>query len=87
MTPTLNFCRTLLLGLGLATSIVNVARCDDPADASRDSIIQGVRDDVRRKIREREANSPAARPDARTMDEGAAAGAQRQRKSRKKHSN
>jgi hypothetical protein len=29
-----------------------VARSNDPTEASRESIVQGVRDDVRRKIKE-----------------------------------
>ncbi|MBI5323240.1 hypothetical protein [Bradyrhizobium sp.] len=71
MTPSLNFCRTLLFGLCLTLPIASVGRCEDPAKASRDTIIQGVRDDVRRKIREREANPPAAQPDAQTAGSGA----------------
>ncbi len=84
---TLKPCKALFLGLGLAVLIVNAARCDDPADASRDSIIQGVRDDVRRKIREHEANPPAARPGAQAVGGGLARKQPSQPKARKKQSN
>ena len=47
-----------MVGLGLSTALVGVARSEDPSEGSRESIIQGVRDDVRRKIREREAKPP-----------------------------
>jgi hypothetical protein len=49
--------RTLLAGFGLIVALGGAARSQDysPADSSRDSIIQGVRDDVRRKIRQQEA--------------------------------
>mgnify|MGYP000997880309 FL=1 len=65
-----NFCTTLLLGLGLATSLVGIAHANDPTDAPRDSIIQGVRDDVRRKIKEREHSPPVTRPEAQTTGSG-----------------
>jgi hypothetical protein len=33
-------------------ALCGAARCDDPAESSRETIIQGVREDVRRHIRE-----------------------------------
>ena len=53
----MNFCRALMVGLGLSTALVGVAKSEESIDSARESIIQGVRDDVRRKIREREAKS------------------------------
>jgi hypothetical protein len=41
-----------ILAFGLLLALCGTARCDDPADSSRESIIQGVREDVRRHIRE-----------------------------------
>ncbi|MBR1120852.1 hypothetical protein JQ628_04930 [Bradyrhizobium lablabi] len=57
MTQTFRFCRALLAGLGLIVALAGAARAEDysPADSTRDSIIQGVRDDVRRKIRDQQA--------------------------------
>jgi hypothetical protein len=55
MTRALRFWQTLIVGYGMLVAGGGVARCDDPAAASRESIIQGVRDDVRLKIRQREA--------------------------------
>lgn len=46
--------RAALLGLGLVTASVRAGQCDDPAETNRDTIIQGVRDDVRRQVRQRE---------------------------------
>ena len=45
--------RSVLIGIGLIAALSSPARSQDanPSDSSRDSIIQGVRDDVRRKIR------------------------------------
>jgi hypothetical protein len=54
------FCRAPMLGLGLLLALCGAARCDDPAESSRESIIQGVRDDVRRHIRDIEARSGRA---------------------------
>ena len=54
----MNFCRALMVGLGLSTALVGVAQSEESTDSARESIIQGVRDDVRRKIREREAKPP-----------------------------
>lgn len=54
----MNFYRALMVGLGLSTALVGVAKSEESIDSSRESIIQGVRDDVRRKIREREAKPP-----------------------------
>jgi hypothetical protein len=45
-------CRFYLIGLGMYLALGGAGRCNDPAEPSRDSIIQGVRDDVRRKIKE-----------------------------------
>lgn len=87
MTAMLNFCKTLLVGLGLAMPMVTVARCEDPANASRDTIIQGVRDDVRRKIREREANPAAPQSGAQTAGSGSDATTQSSRKPSKAQSN
>jgi hypothetical protein len=51
MTPVFRFCRALLVGFGIAVTWGSVARSqDNPSDSTRDSIIQSVRDDVRRKI-------------------------------------
>jgi len=57
MSQTLRFCRTALAGFGLIVALAGAARSEDysPADSTRDSIIQGVRDDVRRKIRDQQA--------------------------------
>ena len=57
MTKTFRFCRALLAGFGLIVALGGAARSEDysPADSTRDSIIQGVRDDVRRKIRDQQA--------------------------------
>ena len=49
--------QALLAGFVLMVALGSVARSEDyhPADSTRDSIIQGVRDDVRRKIRDQQA--------------------------------
>jgi hypothetical protein len=50
------FCRLSIAGFGLILALGGAAQAQDhPADSSRDSIIQGVRDDVRRKIRDQQA--------------------------------
>ncbi|HKS18067.1 MAG TPA: hypothetical protein VJS63_02510 [Bradyrhizobium sp.] len=64
MTHAFRFCRALIVGFSMMMACGGVARCEDPAESSRDSIIQGVRDDVRRQIREREARE--VRSEART---------------------
>ncbi|TWB55703.1 hypothetical protein [Bradyrhizobium sacchari] len=51
MTRTVNFARASILALPLLVALCSVARCDDPAESSRESIIQNVREDVRRHIR------------------------------------
>ncbi len=55
------FGRTLILGIGLLAATTSQGRCDDSIDTNRDSVVQGVRDDVRRQIKEREAASAEAR--------------------------
>lgn len=57
MMLTFRFCRAMLAGFGVIVALAGTARSEDysPADSSRDSIIQGVRDDVRRKIRDQQA--------------------------------
>lgn len=49
--------RSFLIGIGLIAALSSPARSQDAnsSDSSRDSIIQGVRDDVRRKIRDQQA--------------------------------
>lgn len=42
----------VLIGLGMLLVTTTVARCDEAGD-SREQIIQGVRDDIHRKIQER----------------------------------
>ena len=55
-----SICRATFLAIGLLTLVWNTAaRCDD----SRENVIQGVRDDVRRKIQER-SEVPPARPES-----------------------
>jgi hypothetical protein len=50
------FCRLSLAGFSLILALGGAAQSQDhPSDSSRDSIIQGVRDDVRRKIRDQQA--------------------------------
>ncbi|MBR0855764.1 hypothetical protein [Bradyrhizobium liaoningense] len=53
--------RLSLAALGLLMALSGTARCDDPAEASRESIIQGVRDDVRRQIKQRETEQRASK--------------------------
>lgn len=53
--------RALLLGFGIIMALAGQARCQEPGEASRETIIQGVRDDVRQKIREQQ-NVPAGQP-------------------------
>jgi hypothetical protein len=62
MTHAYGFCRVLLFGLGMSLALGGVARSNDPAQASRESIIQGVRDDVRRKIHEQSASETRKEP-------------------------
>ena len=64
MTRIVSFVRAPILALPLLMALCGVARCDDPAEASRESIIQNVREDVRRHIRAQqtqEAGKPAKR--------------------------
>lgn len=55
MTRTVKFARAPILALPLLAALCSVARSDDPAESSRESIIQNVREDVRRHIRAQEA--------------------------------
>jgi len=52
MTRLFRFFAAPILPFGLLMALCGTARCDDPAESSRESIIQGVREDVRRHIRE-----------------------------------
>jgi hypothetical protein len=62
MADTFRFGRALLAGFGLVVALGGAAQSQDhPADSSRDSIIQGVRDDVRRRIRDQQAAEYRAR--------------------------
>ncbi|MDF0495633.1 hypothetical protein [Bradyrhizobium yuanmingense] len=63
MTRTVKFARAPILALPLLVALCSVARCNDPAESSRDSIIQNVREDVRRHIRAREAGKATKRPE------------------------
>lgn len=63
MTRTVKFARAPILALPLLVALCSVARCNDPAESSRDSIIQNVREDVRRHIRAREAGKPKKSPE------------------------
>lgn len=56
----------LVFGL-LALALNTGARCDEASN--RDSVIQSVRDDVRRKIQERSEIPSAQRPDAEVASE------------------
>lgn len=54
-------CRATFLALVLLTLALNTAaRCDE----NRENVIQGVRDDIRRKIQERSEVPSATRPEA-----------------------
>jgi hypothetical protein len=75
------FCAAIV-ALGMIAVFNARARADEAIDASRETIIQGVRDDVRRKIRERsettgetrtETASEAAKPPAASPPHGNAA--------------
>jgi hypothetical protein len=57
MTSIAGIGRTLILSMGLVAAAVSEGRCDEPVDTNRDTIIQGVREDVRRQIKERDADS------------------------------
>lgn len=63
MTRTVKFARAPLLALPLLVALCSVARCNDLAESSRDTIIQNVREDVRRHIRSREAGKATKRPE------------------------
>jgi hypothetical protein len=57
MTSIAGIGRTLILSIGLVAAAASEARCDDPVDTNRDNIVQGVREDVRRQIKQRDADS------------------------------
>ena len=63
MTRTVKLARAPILALPLLVALCGVARCNDPAESSRDSIIQNVREEVRRHIRSREAGKPKKSPE------------------------
>ncbi|HEV2155745.1 hypothetical protein [Bradyrhizobium sp.] len=65
MTSTMSFARAPILVLPLLMAFCGVARCDDPAESSRESIIQNVREDVRRHIRAQQTKE-AGKPSKRT---------------------
>ena len=52
MTPVFRICRVLFFAFGISVAASGAARSEGPPvmDHTRDSIIQSVRDDVRRKI-------------------------------------
>lgn len=53
----------MIVGFILVAFAAPEARADDATDSARDSIIQGVRDDVRRKIRnDQEARTEISQP-------------------------
>ena len=64
MTRTVSFVHVPLLAVGLVVALCSAARCDDVSDASRESIIQNVREDVRRHIRAQQAQD-AGKPSRR----------------------
>jgi hypothetical protein len=56
-----SICGATFLAIGLLTLALNTAaRCDD----GRENVIQGVRDDVRRKIQERSEVPSTTRPES-----------------------
>ena len=63
MTRTVKFACAPLLALPLLVAFCSVARCNDPAESSRDTIIQNIREDVRRHIRARDAGKPQKSPE------------------------
>ena len=64
MRHTLRFGRALLVGFGITVAMGGAARAyESPADSARQSIIQSVRDDVRRRIHTGEANPMDTRPE------------------------
>ena len=63
MIRTVKFARAPMLALPLLVALCGGARCNDPAESSRDTIIQNVREDVRRHIRSREAGRATKRPE------------------------
>lgn len=61
MTHMFRLSRAPILAVGLLMALCGAARCNDPAESSRESIIQGVRDDVRRHIREEQMRQAGKR--------------------------
>jgi len=56
MNRTFRCCRAALVCFGIVLILGGAVQSQEhPADSSRDSIIQSVRDDVRRKIRDQQA--------------------------------
>jgi hypothetical protein len=49
--------RTVITGVFFSLAFGGAGRCEDPSDPARESIIQGVRDDVRRQIKANEAKA------------------------------
>jgi hypothetical protein len=50
------FLPVFIVGLGLLAAWPGKARCDEAAAGARESIIEGVRDDIRRRLKEQEPN-------------------------------
>jgi hypothetical protein len=55
--------RAALIAPGMIAAFGAGVRANEAIDASRETIIQGVRDDVRRKIRERSEMPEVKRPE------------------------
>jgi len=60
MSHPFRFLPVLLVGFGLLAAWPGKARCEDGAGAARETIIEGVRDDIRRKLREQQPNEAAS---------------------------
>lgn len=60
-------CRALLVGFGITVAMGGAAWSYSPADLARQSIVQSVRDDVRRRINTGEANPMDTRPEIGTV--------------------
>jgi hypothetical protein len=61
------FYRVAIVALGMLAALSARARADEAVDSTRETIIQGVRDDVRRKIHERSEIPPENRPEIATQ--------------------
>jgi hypothetical protein len=55
--------RAAILVFGLLAVLDAKAKADEAVDSTRESIIQGVRDDIRRKIQERNEAPAEKRPE------------------------